>query len=446
MINKLKSKYKKDRKMFNNILGTTVVKAISLLLNIYSITAYLHFFCGDKVIYGVWLTIISMLNWVVTFDLGIGNGLRNKLASAIAEGNKEKQRQLVSSAFILLFVVSVVVYIICCVIFNFVNWNVILNVEEQIVSNCVLKKSVMIAFCGLIIHFVLKLSVSILYAFKETTIGSLVTLSINLLIVIYAIIFRKQEPEIAILNISIAYAVTLVVPLFVLTVFLFAKKMNYAKPSIKFYDRKDAIGILSLGGQFFAVQLLLLLINSTNEFIITQIEGPQSVVIYNIYFRLFSAVIALFSVIVNPIWSSISISFAEKDIDGIKWRKRTITNMAILFSVGCFILSLILQIPVNILYSSSGVVVDIRYSLCFALFSSVMIMISATSCIENGINDLKPQIIGNSIAALLKIPFVYIFFYYFGNWMAVVYANIAIMVFSLLVQRIGLNRSLSKLS
>ena len=102
-----------------------------------------------------------------------------------------------------------------------------------------------------------------------------------------------------------------------------------------------------------------------------------------------------------------------------------------------------LQFFVNILYHESSLIVIKLYSVLFAIYTSVMLFVNSTSCVENGINDLKPQIIGNIIAAGLKIPLVYVFFIYTKSWIAVMYANICIMIISLVVQKIGMEMKLS---
>ena len=442
MLKKLVEKYNRDRKMYNNIIGTTLIKGISLLLNIYSINAYLHFFSGNRAIYGVWLTIISILNWVITFDLGIGNGLRNRLVDALINNDSPKQKTYISSAYLLLSAVAFVMLISLCVIFRFIDWNYVLNIDPSIVNQSVLYIAIIIALFGLAAHFVLKLVVSILYALKDTAMGSVVTLFINLLIIVYSSIFSVEDPSRAIVDIAIAYACTMVVPLVIVTIIVFNSKLKGANPSVKYYDHKIAKSILSLGGHFFAVQLLLLIINSTNEFIITRIDGPEAVVTYNIYFRLFSAIIALYSVIMNPVWSSISECYSVKDFEGILWRRKTIYRIAAIFSIFCFVLSLLLQIFVDVLYKSSNVIVNYRISISFAVFSSLMIFVNATSCVENGINDLKPQILGNFVAAALKIPLVFALGFFINSWDVVVYTNVLIMAISLIIQFFGLRRKM----
>lgn len=445
MLNKLLDKYNRDKKMYNNILGTALIKAFSLILNIYSINAYLHFFCGNRLVYGVWLTIISILNWVVNFDLGIGNGLRNRLVEAITRGDIKKQKIYISSAYILIGIVSIIILVTLSIVFRFIDWNYLLNIDETIIDRNTLFISIIIALIGLTAHFILKLIISILYALKETAIGSVVPLLINFLIIVYSSIFSAEEPSVAIVYIAIAYAGTMITPLIIVTIVVFNVRLKGISPSFKYYNHMIAKSILSLGGKFFAVQLLLMIINSTNEFIITRIDGPESVVIYNIYFRLFSAVIALFSVIINPVWSAITECYSKKDYEGIIWRKRSINMIGIFFSVLCFVLAFSLQLLINILYKSSNLIVDYKISIAFAAFSTLLIFINATSCVENGINDLKPQIIGNALAAIIKIPLIFAFCTVFKSWEVVVYCNVIIMAISLFIQRLGLQRKLKLL-
>ena len=135
--------------------------------------------------------------------------------------------------------------------------------------------------------------------------------------------------------------------------------------------------------------------------------------------------------------------YPKKDFNGILWRKKVITIIALVFSIGSFVVSFMLQFFVNILYHESSLIVIKLYSVLFAIYTSVMLFVNSTSCVENGINDLKPQIIGNIIAAGLKIPLVYVFFIYTKSWIAVMYANICIMIISLVVQKIGMEMKLS---
>lgn len=64
------------------MFGAFAVKSVSLCLSLFTMPAYIRFFQNQTVL-GVWFTIVSVLNWILFFDLGLGNGLRNMLPDAI---------------------------------------------------------------------------------------------------------------------------------------------------------------------------------------------------------------------------------------------------------------------------------------------------------------------------------------------------------------------------
>ena len=84
---------------------------------------------------GVWLTISSLLVWIDQLDIGLGNGLRNKLAEYMAVGDYDKSQAAVSSAFFMLLLVIIPVTIILCLLANVFDVYSFLNVNEKIIDN-----------------------------------------------------------------------------------------------------------------------------------------------------------------------------------------------------------------------------------------------------------------------------------------------------------------------
>lgn len=65
-----------------NIALMILVKGGSILLSLLLVPLTLNYV--DNECYGVWLTLSSMVVWISFFDIGINNGLRNRLTEALA--------------------------------------------------------------------------------------------------------------------------------------------------------------------------------------------------------------------------------------------------------------------------------------------------------------------------------------------------------------------------
>ena len=61
-----------------NIIISFFFKGASILLSFLLVPLTINYIKPDA--YGVWLTLSSLVGWVAMFDIGIGNGLKNKLS------------------------------------------------------------------------------------------------------------------------------------------------------------------------------------------------------------------------------------------------------------------------------------------------------------------------------------------------------------------------------
>ena len=61
-----------------NILASFLIKGWSAVIVLLLVPATLH--CLGEYNNGIWLTISSLLLWIDNMDIGLGNGLRNKIA------------------------------------------------------------------------------------------------------------------------------------------------------------------------------------------------------------------------------------------------------------------------------------------------------------------------------------------------------------------------------
>lgn len=76
---------KRNSKAIKNVLFSFFLKGGSILTSLLIVPMTLSYLNSYE--YGVWLTLSSILSWIYILDIGLGNGLRNKLTEALAIKN-----------------------------------------------------------------------------------------------------------------------------------------------------------------------------------------------------------------------------------------------------------------------------------------------------------------------------------------------------------------------
>ncbi|SFO74243.1 hypothetical protein SAMN04488519_11313 [Algoriphagus ornithinivorans] len=80
-----------------NILALFFIKGYSIAVSLALIPLTLKLL--NEFQYGIWITLFNVLSWISIFDIGIGNGLRNKFTEALAKNKIEEAGKYVSTAY-----------------------------------------------------------------------------------------------------------------------------------------------------------------------------------------------------------------------------------------------------------------------------------------------------------------------------------------------------------
>src|SRR6201996_7646727 len=113
-----------------NIIYSFLIKGYSIVIQFALVPLTLHYL--DKFHYGIWLTLASLLQWFSFFDIGIGHGLRNKLAESLASEDYTLSRTYVSTAYAFVTIIFSGFIAVFCLINPLLNWPSILNVSPSI--------------------------------------------------------------------------------------------------------------------------------------------------------------------------------------------------------------------------------------------------------------------------------------------------------------------------
>lgn len=435
---------KDERNLIMQIFMAFIVKGLSLIISFFSMPLYISFFDNDEVL-GVWYTILAMLSWINICDLGLGNGLRNRLTEALSIGDEENAKTYVSSSYASMVVIILPIIFIIVVLIRFVDLNVFFNIHHSLISPKVLRQGITVLLIGVAFSFVLRTVNMIIYAIQKSAVNNWVSLITSVLPFIYIVFTQGGTVEENFLTLTFVHVLAINLPLLLVTILLFrSKNLRAISPSITYCKVDIAKSMLTLGIQFFLAQVFFMILNSTNEIMIIKLFSAADVVQYSVYHRLFTMIGSLFMLALTPLWSKVTKDLAQK-----KYRKIQITNRLLYGVAGIatlleFAIVPFLQFIINIWLRDEAIKVNYFTGVSFALFGSIYIFNIVLTTVSNGIGKLQTQIWFYGFFSVLKFPIICLISQYV-EWNVVVWYNAIAMGIFCLFQFIWLERLINEL-
>ena len=423
MGNKIRFKDRESKLVLNNILFSIIFKGGSLLISLACTKQYIIYF-NDDMILGAWFAIVSILNWILYFDLGIGNGLRNGIVIPLEKNDYETLKKYISTGYISILGISVIIIIIGVAISNLLDWNSILNLPKSKMECNILLYMVCISIVGVGTQFFLKVIVSIYQAMRKTAIFGLTALVTNVIIFIYLKFASPENQVEALTNFAIVYAFATNLPFLIVSIITFCGKLKKARPSLKYYDRTISKNIMSLGIKFFAIQVALLIISSLDSWLITYFFEPENSVSYQIYYRFFSIALTVYALFSQTTWSSVTKYAGEHNGKQIKKIYKFLNFIALLGTVACIILAFSFKLVVKIWMGDLNIEISTTTALLFAMWMMMHMIINASTAVANGMGQLKCQTLFIPLAGIIKIVGVVIASNLGFDWTSVLVCNI----------------------
>ena len=311
--------HERTLKAKKNVAISFLLKGVSISIGFVLIPMTINYVNPTQ--YGIWLTLSSVISWFSFFDVGLGNGLKNKVAQANALKDYTQARIYISTTYAILAIISSSVFILFYCLNHFINWSRILNTPDF--NGGALNHLALIVFGLFCIQFVAQIINVILTSLHEPARVSLMNVVGQICVIIVICILARNTRG------SLNYLVFVLggIPVFVQTltsIIYFKTSYKHVAPSIKLINFKYGREILSLGGIFFIIQIGALLLFETDNILITQLFGPGSVTTFNVAYKLFSMVIMIFSVIITPFWSAFTDAATKGDM---AWIRRVLTKM-----------------------------------------------------------------------------------------------------------------------
>lgn len=354
---------------------------------------------------GIWLAISSVIVWIDTMDLGLGNGMRNILASTIALGDNERARQVVSTTFFMLALIVIPLAVLFLSLANGVDMYALLNVDAKRVTD--LREVLNVTIAMVCVNFVFKLVGNVYMALQLPAVNTaLVTGGQTLGLILTLAIYLSGHSSLMLITLANTMA-----PLAVYTLaygITFHKLYPQLRPSIRFFRCEALTHLFSLGIKFFIMQVAGLIIFATSNILISNLFSPSEVTNYQVAFRYYSILTLFFTIIATPFWSATTDAFAHGELAWIEKSIKNIMKVIGLVAIGAIGMTAIAQYAYTI-WVGDEVSVSLSTNVLMALYTLLIIFSLAYSTILNGMGKLRLQIIFTVIAAIVFIPYALLF-------------------------------------
>lgn len=396
----------RTRNYLHQIKGAVVYKAIAMLASFLAIPLMIRYLGQEQ--YGIWSTLLTVMSWIVFFDLGVGNGLRNKVAEALAKNNRKEAAEYIASGYILIGLIAVALWVLVTGASFFVTWQTVFN--TMTISEATLRLTVQVAVFFIVLNFWIGLISALFGAVQKTSMTALGQLISNVLALLF-VFFLIKTTDATISYLALAYGISMVTGNIILSL-RFYQQHSELRPTSSL-DKKHITPLLSIGLKFFTIQIAVLVIFTTDKMLITQLFGPEYVTQYDVIFKLFSVITLAHTLVSAPLWSAYTDAYHRGDV---VWIKRMLHKQHIIY-IGVVLSVLIMGLlakPVISIWIGRDIDVSCPLIVTIGIFVLVATWNNIYAMLVNGIGEIKIQLYMAVVGMFVNIPLSLIFVKYLG--------------------------------
>ncbi len=388
---KLPSIFSSDNKrtqiIKRNVFYSAGIKGISIIISLLLVPLTINYVSSE--IYGIWLTLSSIISWLSFFDVGFGLGLRNRLTTAIALGDYNKGKIYVSTTYSILTIIFVIVAVVGYILSGIVNWCSLLSISPEYNDILVISsRIVVITFCASI---VLKLIQNVFQAYQMTAAAaSIDTVSQIISLILIYVLTETTFPNLNYL--ALVFCCAPIIVYVVYSIFLYCGRFKAVAPTFSSIDFKYAKDLFSLGSQFFLIQIICIIIYQSVNFVISHYCGPEQVTVYNIAYKYLYCALMVFNIIMAPLWSAYNDAYAKNDYNWMKSIYGRLIKVNLIVIIALIVMIAVSPI-VYYLWIGDSVTIPFVISILIGLYIVCQTISTMHASILNGMGVIRIQII-----------------------------------------------------
>lgn len=406
-----------------NIIGSLAVKGCSIVISLLLVPLTLGYVSSE--LYGIWLTVSSIMLWLNFFDVGFTLGLKNRLAEAVALGQWERGRSLVSTTYFMMVLIFVPFCLVLELLVPMVDWAAFLNVGEQYNPDITRAMHILVAcFCAQMIANVIG---AVVAAMQKVALSNAFPVIGNFLsLAVVYVLTKCCPPSLGVLALAISAMPPVV--LVAASVMLFSSKFRKIAPKAGTVERKYVKDLFNLGFKFFIIQIQVVVMFQTTNILISNLSGPNEVTAYNIAYKYIGIGMMIYSIILQPLWPAFTDAYTRRDYE---WMRGIYRKMKRIFAVS--VLCILLMVAVSPFAYSLWIGEKAEVPMMMTLLVAVYVIVHSWDSLQvmmiNGIGAVKLQTYVTLIGLVFHIPLSIFLGRYIGGYGVIVSMTVVTIIY-----------------
>ena len=384
--------------MKKNIIFSLIIKGISILVSFLLVPLTLGYVNSE--LYGIWLTLSSIITWLHFLDIGFTNGLKNRLGESIALNNWKRGKALVSTTYIVMILLFLPLCLLLVICIPYIDWAWCLNINP--IYNDDIKDAMYVLVICFCLQMILNVLTAVIAAFQKVALSSSFIVIGNILALV-AILFLTRYCPPSLLALAFAISAMPVIVLLIASFYYYKGEFKKLSPSLFLFDKKQVKDLFGLGINFFLIQIQMLVLYQSTNILISNVSGPEDVTSYNLAYKYIGIAMMVFTILLQPLWPAFTDAYVRKDFVWMRGIYKKMCNVYFI-CVGVVFLMIIFSPLVYKIWIGE------RAEVSFVMTMMVGIYVLANSWdalqvnMINGIGTIKLQTRVTLIGLFLHIP------------------------------------------
>lgn len=389
----------RSKALRSGVIGSVLFRGIAVASPLLLIPVMLSYI--GPTYFGLWMTLVAAAAFTAFADLGLGNGLMTRLPEALARGELQAAREVVSSAYMVLASVALVAIAGVWASIAVVPWPAMLD-PQGAADPGTLRLLAAIAFSAFFLNVPSALVIRIYYAHQRVAAAAVWQAAASLAPLAPVILAIEADTgPVIVVGLALASGPMVNVAN---TAWCFIRVHPELRPARSHVTRIATRDMFSLGGRFFTLTVALTAANNTDSLILAQVLGLTAVAAFAVPAKAFLQLGQVVSLVNLPLWAASSDALAHSDREWVQLTTRRMITVSFA-AVLAFSLPLVAFGEELIRkWTGEDLAVPTALTLGFATWWLILGTLSPLFMIQNGAGIVGPQLVGWGAYAVASVP------------------------------------------